>query len=52
MFVTRAFNPATDFPALLALLNDAAKADSGTLTTEAEQGAFTESYEGYGYLSQ
>jgi hypothetical protein len=52
MFVTRAFNPAKDFSALVTLLNDAAKADSGTLTTEAEQRAFKESYEGYGYLSQ
>lgn len=42
--VIRGFNPAVDFIALVILLNDVAKADSGTLTSEAEQRAFQETY--------
>jgi mycothiol synthase len=37
MFESRAFNPATDFPALTELLNEIAKADSGTPVTEEQQ---------------
>jgi mycothiol synthase len=50
--VIRAFNPDTDFPALVALLNDAAKADSSALTTETEQRAFREGSEKYGHIQQ
>lgn len=50
--ITRAFNPATDFPALVELLSDVAKADAGSLTTEAEQREQTESLEHYGLFKQ
>lgn len=50
--MTRAFNSATDFPALVALLNDVAKADGGSFTTEAEQRGQVESYENYGLFKQ
>lgn len=52
MFVTRAFNPATDFPALVELLNEAAKADSGTPTTETEQREQTKMLDYYGLFKQ
>jgi mycothiol synthase len=52
MFLTRAFNPAIDFPALVTLLNDAAKADSGTPTTETEQRDLKETFEKYGHFRQ
>jgi N-acetylglutamate synthase-like GNAT family acetyltransferase len=52
MYVARAFNPATDFPALVELLNDAAKTDAGSSTTEAEQRGQTESLEQYGFFKQ
>jgi ribosomal protein S18 acetylase RimI-like enzyme len=50
--VIRTLNPDTDFPALVTLLNSGAKADSGTPTTEAEQGAFREGSEKYGHFQQ
>jgi hypothetical protein len=39
--MTRAFNPATDFPALVELLNDVAKADSGTPVTLGTASSFS-----------
>jgi N-acetylglutamate synthase-like GNAT family acetyltransferase len=50
--MTRAFNPATDFLALVELLNDVAKADGSSPTTEAEQRGQTESLENYGLFKQ
>jgi N-acetylglutamate synthase-like GNAT family acetyltransferase len=50
--MSRAFNPDTDFPALAELLNNVAKADSGTLTTEAEQREDVESFEKWGFVQQ
>jgi N-acetylglutamate synthase-like GNAT family acetyltransferase len=52
MFETRAFNPATDFPALVELLNAAAKKDGITLTTESEQREQVALYEKYGQFQQ
>ncbi len=52
MFETRAFSPATDFPALVELLNAVAKVDGVALTTEAEQRDSKELFEKYGYLQQ
>jgi N-acetylglutamate synthase-like GNAT family acetyltransferase len=49
---TRAFNPATDFPALVELLNNVAKADAGTSTTEEEQREQVALYEKYGQFQQ
>jgi ribosomal protein S18 acetylase RimI-like enzyme len=50
--MTRAFNPAADFPALVGLLNDVAKADVGSSTTEAEQREQITLYKKYGQLQQ
>ncbi len=52
MSVTRLFDPATDFPSLVELLNDVAKADESSPTTEAEQRGQTESLEDYGLFKQ
>jgi N-acetylglutamate synthase-like GNAT family acetyltransferase len=51
-FEPRAFNSATDFPALADLLNDVAKADGGSFTTEAEQREQVKAYENYGLFKQ
>ena len=50
--VTRAFNPPTDFPALVELLNHVAKADGNSSTTEAEQREKVALYEKYGQFQQ
>jgi predicted GNAT family N-acyltransferase len=50
--VIRNFNPVTDFPALVVLLNDPAKVDLGAFTTETEQQDFKATFEKYGHVKQ
>jgi GNAT superfamily N-acetyltransferase len=50
--VTRAFNLATDFPALVGLLNAVAEANGSSSTTEAEQREQNALYEKYGQFQQ
>ncbi len=50
--MTRAFNPAADFPALVELLNAAANVDGVALTSEADQREQVAVYEKYGQLQQ
>jgi N-acetylglutamate synthase-like GNAT family acetyltransferase len=50
--MTRAFNPATDFPALVELLNTIANADANNPTTEEEQRGQAEAFEKYGFFEQ
>ncbi len=45
-------HPDVDFPALANLLNDAARVDSGSTTTEAEQKDSVTMLQSYGYLGQ